>query len=95
MLPKKDRFKLIHSGKDRSKDRIVIVHIDDEQSKVEFENIPPAIGLVLSDYRFFDLRRHTYSCLMLAINQIKDVGESLRPSEEILQALNDQDASSI
>ena len=58
--------------------------IDEENQKVEWcNNMPIAIGLALATFKFFDLKRHPKECLLLAVNQVKDVCESLRPKEEI------------
>ena len=86
------KFKLVHAGTNRSKDLIVEAFIDDDSKHFEWsENMPNAIGMALGTFKFFDLKRHPFSCIMLAINQIKDVCESLRPKEEIEQALQNCD----
>ena len=45
--------------------------------------MPPVILLALEDFKFFDKKRHPYTCLVLAINNIKDASSSLRPTEEV------------
>ena len=59
-------------------------YIDEENKKVEWdESLPFAMRMALDTFKFFDLKRHPYQCLMLAVNQVKDVCESLRPRDEI------------
>ena len=74
---------MIHGGKNRNKDIIVTANYDDDAKKVEWDNMPPVIALPLEHCKFFDLKRHPYSCIMLAINQIKDASQSLRPKSEV------------
>ena len=67
---------------------IVTATIDEELKQVEWDveggkKMPPVLSISLASFRFFDLKKHTYSCLELAINLIKDSSESLRPDKEI------------
>ena len=63
-------------------------HIDKDGEKVEWsEEMPTSISMALATFKYFDLCRHPFSCLVLAINQVKDVCESLRPRKEIEDAL--------
>ena len=45
--------------------------------------MPPVLLFALENFKFFDIRRHTYSCLVLALNLIKDASASLRPRKEV------------
>ena len=63
-------------------------HIDRDGEKVEWsDEMPTSIDMALATFKYFDLCRHPFSCLVLAINQVKDVCESLRPRKEIEDAL--------
>ena len=55
--------------------------------KMFWQDMPLAIDMALSQFRTFDQRHHPYSCIVLAISQIKDASESLRPSDEIAEAI--------
>ena len=57
--------------------------------------MPTVLSMALATFKFFDLKRHPYSCLVLAINQIKDVCESLRPRDEIDSVLRDAQDSTL
>ena len=64
--------------------------IDKDDERVFWnEKMPKSIDMALATFKYFDLCRHPYSCLVLAINQVKDVCESLRPRDEIDNALKD------
>ena len=62
--------------------------IDKDDEKVHWnDEMPKSISMALATFKYFDLCRHPFSCLVLAINQVKDVCESLRPRKEIEDAL--------
>ena len=68
-IGKRYKFILRHQGNDRSKDIEVEAFVDEEGKKVEWnENMPFSIRLALDTFKFFDLKRHTKECLMLAVN---------------------------
>ena len=89
----KYKFKLVHPGLNRNKDLLVEAFIDEESQKVEWENMPLAIQMALGMFKFFDLKRHPYQCIVLAIKLIKDEGEPLRSREEIEQVLQGTQSS--
>ena len=74
---------MIHGSGNKNKDKLVTAIYDEDAKKVEWENMPPVIAIPLDQCKFFDLKRHPYSCIMLAINQIKDASQSLRPMSEV------------
>ena len=57
--------------------------------------MPITISMALATFKYFDLVRHPYSCLLLAINLVKDDGESLRPRDEIDNVLKDYQDSTL
>lgn len=59
----------------------------DDRRVVWNDEMPKSISMSLATFKYFDLIRHPFSCLVLAINQVKDVCESLRPRDEIDGAL--------
>ena len=86
------KCKLIHGSKYRSKDLIVTAVPDEAAKKVEWDvykpdgnktKMPPVLALALEEFKFFDKKRHTYSCLELALNLIRDASSSLRPLKEV------------
>ena len=71
-----------------AKDIHVEAEIDADNVKVEWKgDLPITISMALATFKYFDLIRHPHSCLVLAINQVKDVCESLRPRKEIDKVL--------
>ena len=88
----KMKCKLIHGSNIRGKDLIVTAIPDEEAKKIEWDvvkpdgtetKMPPVLLVALEEFKFFDKKRHTYSCLELALNLIKDASSSLRPLKEV------------
>lgn len=86
------KCKLVHGSKFRSKDLIVTADPDEELKKVEWivekpdgtkTKMPLALVFALEEFKFFDKKRHTFSCLLLALNLIKDASSSLRTKKEV------------
>lgn len=86
------KCKLVHGSKFRSKDLIVTAVPDDAAKKVEWDvvkpdgtptKMPTVLVLALEEFKPFDKKRHTFSCLLLALNLIKDASSSLRTKEEV------------
>ena len=74
-----NKFKLTFCGPDRSKDRIVTVHYDNEREIAEWDQMPPEISMEIStSFKYFDLKRRPDVCIRLAINQLKDFCQTLR-----------------
>ena len=87
------KCRLIHGSELRSKDLIVIAVPDEAAKKIEWDvyksdgtktRMPPVLLLALEEFKFFDKKRYTYSCLVLALNLIKDSSSSLRPMNEVM-----------
>ena len=90
------KCKLIHGSKNRFKDLIVTAVPDEEAKKIEWDvkkqdgtaaKMPPVLLFALENFKFFDIKRHTYSCLVLALTLIKDASASLRPQKEVLDQI--------
>ena len=48
------KFRLVRAGYDRSKGKLVEAFVDRESQKVEWDNMPIAIQMALSTFKYFD-----------------------------------------
>ena len=60
-------FRLISAGSDRSQDKIVTAHHDEENKKVHWEGMPPEIAFHMDLFSDFDQKRRPVVCIKLAI----------------------------
>ena len=57
--------------------------LDEVRREVKWKNVPLALGLALDNFNYVDVERDPFTCIEVAINQIKKSCQELRPKEEI------------
>ena len=67
------KYKLVHGGMDRDKDLVITAKTDETLKQVNWDvedgkQMPQVLSQALASCKFFDLKRYTYSCLLLSID---------------------------